>query len=463
VPRQSEVSLRTRYHPGARGGGASIGPRIRRPGGHGLCALALLGLLASGPAGPAWGERVFDPDDPPETRYRLTPWLSFGGEIEVEYVFRRNLDLDRHRRDDASLLAPELSLALAFDPVPWAQGFLNVALSREFVLAAGPRAEGPDEGTVVELVEAFVRLGQLTEGYSVQIGRQRFEDERTWLYDEELDAVRLWYERGRLTVALSASRAGLVPRNLLGDPEPDTTDTYVLSAALRLREALELEGYAIVRHDRSADHRYPIFLTARAHGEPFPDFDYWLDLGFVGGRDGRRTIRGWGGEAGVTYEWARGLRPSVTAAFAYGSGDGDRRDRTDTAFRQTGLQKNEGDFGGVADFNYYGAILEPELSNLAILTAGLGIRPRETWSVDLLYHHYWQVRAAPHLRDAALDAEPSGRSRRLGSEIDLVVGVVEIRDRVDVKALFGYFIPGAAFPGATAGAWGVALELLFRF
>jgi hypothetical protein len=42
-----------------------------------------------------------------------------------------------------------------------------------------------------EVQEAFVRVRGFPAGLSVQIGRQRFEDERQWLYDEELDAVRL--------------------------------------------------------------------------------------------------------------------------------------------------------------------------------------------------------------------------------------------------------------------------------
>jgi alginate production protein len=117
--------------------------------------------------------------------------------------------------------------------------------------------------------------------------------------------------------------------------------------------------------------------------------------------------------------------------------------------------------GGTA--RAYGEVLDPELSNLAILTVGLGLRPDDRFSVDLVYHRYAQHRASPVLRNAEIDAEPSGRSRRLGSEIDLIVGFEEIWSRIDGRLVLGYLVPGAAFPVDTGGAWLVAAQVSFRF
>jgi hypothetical protein len=108
----------------------------------------------------------------------------------------------------------------------------------------------------------------------------------------------------------------------------------------------------------------------RSRGEPVEDLDYWLELGYVGGRDGSKSIGGWGVDLGTTYEWPLGPRPSVTLGFAFGSGDRNADDQRDGSFRQTGLQKNEWDFGGSTDFKVYGEVLDPELSNLAIFTVG---------------------------------------------------------------------------------------------
>ena len=428
--------------------------------------LTILSVLMPGangsPASAAAGE-PFDPEAPPETRYRLAPFLTFGAEMELDYVFRRNPDLDRRRDDDASLLSPELSLAWSFDPAPAFQAFLNVALSRELVLAEGVAGAGASEDVALEVKQAFVWLRPLPGGLSLQVGRMRFEDEREWLYDEELDAVRVGYAQGALAVEISASRDGLVRKDVLSTNERERINNYVAHVSYRLAREIELEGYVIVRDDRVADRRRPVFFGVRSRGEPVEDLDYWLDVGYVGGRDGPSRLRGWGLDLGATYELQVGPRPALTLGFAFGSGDPDPEDGLDGNFRQTGLQENEADFGGATSFKYYGEVLDPELSNLAILTVGIGIRPSEKFSLDLVYHYYLQHRASDTIRSGGLDAQPSGRSRRLGSEVDLVVGLEDIWNRVDAKVVLGYFLPGAAFPGNAGDAWVVGAEVQVRF
>jgi hypothetical protein len=63
----------------------------------------------------------------------------------------------------------------------------------------------------------------------------------------------------------------------------------------------------------------------------------------------------------------------------------------------------------------------------------------EKLSLDLVYHYDLQHRAAAALRDAGIGAEPSGRSRRLGSEVDVIVGVVEILRFVQVLCIAPVF------------------------
>jgi alginate production protein len=128
----------------------------------------------------------FDPGAPPQTRLRLAPYLAFGAKIEFDYEFVRNLDLNDAEDDDLSLLTPEVELAFSFDPTRHLQAFLNFELSQEFALAE-PRER--ERRLRVELKEAFLFLKDLAAGrLALQIGRQRFNDDREWLYDEELDA-----------------------------------------------------------------------------------------------------------------------------------------------------------------------------------------------------------------------------------------------------------------------------------
>ena len=79
------------------------------------------------------------------------------------------------------------------------------------------------------------------------------------------------------------------------------------------------------------------------------------------------------------------------------------------------------------------------------------------------YRYYLQHRATTTLRNAGIDATPSGRSRRLGSELDLVLGLEDIFDRFEVRAVLGYFAPGAAFAGSHGGAWIFRTEIQVRF
>jgi alginate production protein len=360
--------------------------------------------------------------------------------------------------------APELSLAFSFDPDPTFQAFLNVAISREIVWKIEADRTKPSEEPELELKELFVWLRPPPGGLSLQIGRQRFEDERQWLYDEELDAVRLHYRRAALAVELSLSQDGLVRKDLLSSTRREHINNYVLYASYRPVEDFALDAYAIVRDDLSAPDRHrPVFVGVRSRGEPVEDLDYWLELGYVAGREGSRKLSGWGIDLGATYEFQIAPKPALTLGFAFGSGDRSPDDGTDRSFRQTGLQENESDFGGATDFKYYGEVLDPELSNLAILTAGVGIRPSDKFSVDLVYHYYLQHHAAATIRDAGIAAEPSGRSRRLGSAVDLILGLEEIYDRLEVKAVLGYFSPGSAFPERNGGAWVVRAEVQFRF
>jgi alginate production protein len=425
--------------------------------------LGVLGTSPTGSAASAQTQEAFELGDPPETRYRLAPFLTGGAEIEAEYTFRRNRDLDSRREDDTSILEPELSLAFSFDPHPSLQAFLNFAVSQSFILAQGVDGAGERHGMRLQLKEAFVLARALPGGLGLQVGRQKFEDEREWLYDEELDAVRLLYGRGPVAVEASVSRKGLVQTDLPAADDRERINNYVLLGRYQIREELDLEGYVIFRDHQGVDRRRPLWAGVRSRGEAVEDLDYWVELAYVGGRDGREQIAGWGVDLGATYEVPVPWKPALTLGFAFGSGDRDPNDRHDRSFRQTDLHDNRGDFGGAASFKYYGETLDPDLNNLLVFTAGVGVRPQDTLSLDLVYHHYRQHRKSTSLGAAEIDAEPSGRDRTLGNALDLVFGVEGVLDRIDAKAVVGCFIPGAAFPGGADPAWIVNVEVQFRF
>ncbi|MGH7801422.1 MAG: alginate export family protein [Thermodesulfobacteriota bacterium] len=385
------------------------------------------------------GDRVvtpFDPNAPPETRIKLAPFLTFGAQLGFEYNLLRNPDLNGNQDEDLSTLTPELSLAFSFDPSRYIQLFVDVELSGEFVFE--DRDKIVDQVSF-EFVQAYLLFKNLlNERLSFQIGRQRFDDERKWLYDAELDAVRVFFQLPRFLAELSVSRGGLVDRDLLNDDVSEQVNNYLAYGTYAITDEIYASPYVLIRDDPSNEEEYLAFFGIHSDGDITDSLEYWLELAYLLGEDGSNKISGLGFDLGSTYVFDLTIEPSITLGYAFG----------DTAFRQTGLEANEGDFNGVAEFKYYGELFDPELSNLSIFTAGAGINPTEESSIDLVYHYYLQDKASVNLRDVGIDAAPDGRSKRLGSEVDLVIGYVNegIENTFELALSLGYFIPGKAFP-----------------
>jgi hypothetical protein len=150
-------------------------------------------------------------------------------------------------------------------------------------------------------------------------------------------------------------------------------------------------------------------------------------------------------------------RPTVWFGWASGSGDGNTDDGVDRAFRQTGLQENKARFGGVKRFHYYGELFRPELSNLAVGSLGASVRFLKNSSADLVLHSYRQRHASARIRDNRLDRNPTGNSRDLGRELDLIFSFRESR-AVEFIATLAAFRAGSAF-GEKSGEKAYYVEL----
>jgi hypothetical protein len=204
---------------------------------------------------------------------------------------------------------------------------------------------------------------------------------------------------------------------------------------------------------------------------------YWLDVAGVSGKDtftdysgprgsqivaSRETVDvlGAGLDVGLIWETRLPGRPSLSLGYAFGSGHAGDTEERDRGFRQTGLQGNSDRLRGVVSFGYYGEQLDPELSNIHILTAGVGIGFFERSSVDLVYHHYRQDRAAPFLRDAGVKRDPLGIHKPIGDEIDLIVGWEDL-EPLELKLIASAFRAGKAF-GPSSGDWSYLLAARFR-
>jgi len=386
--------------------------------------------------------------------------FEFEGSLEVTYEREQNFDLDSSQADDVDLLPVELAIEVGFEPNEYFKAKFQPTLNRDFELHEEGR--GQDRDTELLIDEVYFTLTDPNYGLSLQVGRQSFEDHRQWLYDEELDAVRAFLQQSGLSLEFSISREELVDKDLLNNTNVDSITNYILYGGYDLTEDITVGAYEILRDSNEVDRDSLFFFGLYSTGTIDDRLTYWFDAAHVRGNEDDSRVRGYGVDVLGTYRFDLPLSPHIILGYAFGSGDDDPEDGRDGAFRQTDLQGNEAEIGGLTPFQYYGEAFDPELSNMSIFTAGLGIWPNEGTSLNLIYHHYRQDKAIDELRDSAFDADPNGRSRRLGNEIDLVFGVGETEDFA-VRGFLGYFMPGRAFGGGADNALLAKLEFRYEF
>lgn len=406
---------------------------------------------------PQGAQRIGQPPRP-VTQF-LKHQYSFGSESDA--VYRRDNDLDRRLRDNALIMAPQINGYVLYRPLDELEMMLEVVLEREFAAREENIVTLPDgELQKAERRHSSLQIDQMWVKYKpfgaleLTLGRRNFEDERHWLYDTSLDVAHARFRHANFSGELSYGRKDAVNLDPLKPVKETRTDTYMAYGEYRGLEDIKLAAYAIKRDDRTGLEGKPRLMGLRAYGMPTDRLNFWTELAIVRGEDeAKRRFSGHAVDAGATYRFPDlPLSPGITLGYASGSGDGNRFDNKNSEFRQTGLQSNELKLAGVSKFKYYGEALDPELSNLEILTAGLGFRLSTTVHVDLVYHKYRTNEYTDELRNWALTAKMNqdpGRapSHDVGSGFDVVLGFRNLfgvrRLGLDLRA--GWFFPGRAF------------------
>ncbi len=386
---------------------------------------------------------------------------------DTEFTYLKNLDLDNSLRDDTFFMAPNYFGIITYRPKPWFESTLELTLEQvlEFqeenkILLPNGKVEIPPRNRLSLLVDqAYVTFKDLGP-FDITLGRRNFEDQRLWLYDAALDGVIVNLKLGDFHTEASVTRENLVDGELLYSIRTGFVNNYILYTEYRGIEDTKVGAYAIKRDDTRGRDDDPLFLGVRAYGNPTDRFNYWTELGFVRGKgDQGQHLKGYGFDFGGTYRFPDlPLQPSITLRYAEGSGDSNPDDNTDREFRQTGLQSNEGRFGGVTQFKTYGEMFDPELSNLKIFTAGVGFRPANNAFVDLVYNHYRLNKMFDGELNSALTAlinqDESNLSMDVGSEVDLILGFRNLFGfrRFGFELRMGWFFPGKAYRNPVGSA-----------
>lgn len=393
-----------------------------------------------------------DDDDVPQS-FRLSENLSAGLQLEWRADDERELDLDADDDEDRLDNRFGVRAELLYRPEGNFTGFLGV---RHSLRLRDDDEDGYEQDSSFRIAEAYGLWTDVLPNWDVQIGRQDFDESREWLYDANLDALRLRWRGDDMHLELSASTVISD-----GNDAEEATDNFIayLSSA---DEDRHWGAYVIDRRDRRSPRDYPFFAGLRAIGEWLPRNEVWAELATVQGYSGSDELDGYAFDLGTTWK-PRALEPwYFSAGFALGSGDDDPDDRVDEAFRQTGLHDNNDKFGGVTSFRYYGELTDPDLSNLQVATLGIGRRFGRRNSLDLVWHGYRQDEAADRWRRTGIDRRPDGVHPDLGQELDLIWGT-RSEAGWQLELVLATFDPGDAFPDDSERAWLGKIQLRYRF
>jgi len=421
--------------------------------------------------------------------------LTLGGQYEITHQNRLNFDLDSSVDRDRGRLDQELKAEAFYRATGDVSLFLQLVGLSEIDTH---RSTGDRTSTkALERGQMWLYADRvLADPLALQAGRIALIEPRTWWWDENLDAVRLYAGRSNWLVetglARELGRKSTEESHI--DPEQEGVARWFGRAAYEWRRRHALEAYWLHSRDGSPQ---PAPGTVLAEDEADPSdarlswfglratgdqrlgaaqrIGYWLDGAWVSGREtvtdfrdagtdqvsvtrlSDQSVRGQAVDAGIMWTLPGAWRPTLTAAYARGSGDGDSRDGVDHAYRQTGLHENKARYRGVNRFRYYGELLRPDLSNLEIRTVAFGFRFLPRSSLEIVLHDYRQIHPSRSAPSDRLDASPRGVDRSLGRELDFILGVREW-ERIELAARFARFRAGSAF-GERSGEHATLLEL----
>ena len=317
-----------------------------------------------------------------------------------------------------------------------------------------------------------------------RVGRTEFVSASEWWiwWDEELDTIRLdsAYRDFETLIALAEN---LVPENTAEDyidPEIDNLRRILFSHAWEPAPGNALILYLLNQENRSDPYSIGDVVDYDRLLEVDEDLT-WAGLSFIGGHRfenagefsleahvarvvGDETIYEFGDPEngfaeleerterdvdGSGYGFLLGWTPpvldkvSLYLGNARGAGDPDPEDSTDRSYRSTGLE---------GDNESFGELYQPELSNIDIDIAGVAWRINDETELALLGYRYRQVELAEEMRDVSIQIDPTGESRDLGREIDLVL-TIETDNGLELALIAAEFYAGRAygdFSGETA-------------
>lgn len=376
--------------------------------------------------------------------------------------------------------------------------------------------DGADE-TFAELRELYVLKRNLfgATPWSLQVGRQRVREPRALWWNSDNDLVRFNYDTTLLKGFVAAGEDMRSYRTgthsdfrhddedrfrVFGESSYQYTMGHFIEGRLLYEDdhsGMEAPGTIIDAGDRDNEDQNLLWAGVRATGNAenavpsIASLKYRADLMGVFGEEDNltsvagpgaetRTVTGsdnrdvsaWGFDGGVVLDPGVLGGPVGMLGYAYGSGDNGTG--SDSEFRQTDIQGNSSRTGlERQQQKNYGEVFRPELSNIHVLNAGLGVPVTQASDVALSYFYYRLDEDATGLRSSGISAPLNGNDKDLGQELDIAFNVdvdeqfnlqPNLIEGINFRLVTGGFFPGDAYePTGDDTAYRIFTELQFRF
>lgn len=448
----------------------------------------------------------------------MQPKLNMNGQVTVQHNAFESSDLGTSDKDLQDSISVQPRVKIKGDLSDTLKTYADIRA----VLIEGNSGAQDDTGQIV-FNKDFLEVRQLwLKRESVfghgplgfQIGRQRLKESRTNWWNRDIDSARMLYNstlfKGFLGVGQNLSSYRTSDGDFMEDDEDRLRVFAEGSWQWKYNHYFDIRG--LYEHDYSGieeageqirtddQDRYDadlVWVGTRFKGTFKPKgiktLSYNMDGMMVAGREDTlttgpgstdefrtvtsvtgRDVLGWALDADVDIALDHDLSPTVTFGYAYGSGDPDSSDGKDKAFRQTGLHGNATRLGAsTGALRNFGDVLQPELSNLHVLTAGAGMLVGTFSDLNLFYHYYHLDEPAAALRHSSIAADLNGRDRSLGHGADLIFNTdlskqfgLQTRglDNMRFKFLLSGFRAGEAYGDAEhETAFRLFSELQVRF
>lgn len=365
--------------------------------------LAVVGVslvLAAGTAEMAFAKEkrkavsplMFDAATRKKTKSQLTERIKYSAYVNLRYGSEANRNLDDGISDRQNRRAIYGGIALSSKLTEKVRAFAHL----EFRARQRSRDGGPFKTDLGARVKEAHLSFQLAETTSLTMGRMRFSDRHRWIADASVDGLHFSKISGSFAFELA------VVKDVFSDE-----GNYLIAHATRFSGAVYTGLYVIAEDE---DDQQRLHVIGYFQRKPYEKFAYAVHAAGIFGDAQNGNSNGFGFDLRGIYKLNGKYNPQVVLGLAAGS----------KGFRQTGLHSQKTYDGGLMQFDRYGYVFRPELTNLAIATLTVGLRPSRMFSLDLATHAYFQLSPSTIAPDARIRGATSGSSSFVGTEVSLV-------------------------------------------